>query len=169
MAENIVVDVSSILSVIAGLRDRNPQAAENTLYVLKLLLNREGFLPGDVTQALAPLTAAIKALSDHQQDVNLKLEKIMGLQEDMNAKMALIDDATTKASQAVTAIGTRITGLEAAIKAAGLTPEQQAGILAHLDGITGNVQALASALEPMGQAPADPVPVEPPAALPQIQ
>jgi chromosome segregation ATPase len=102
-----------------------------------------------------------KVGQNHQQIVR-RLGAIMATQEQVNAALGRIDAATTKSGAAVTAIGDRIAALEQAIKNAGLSAEQEAALLAQLEGVGANAEALAAALEAMGKTPDSPVPVEPP-------
>lgn len=85
MAENINLDVSQVLTVIANLRDKNPEAAVRTMDVLRLILNREGYLPSDVQQAIAPLTAAVQSLVAQQQTNQQKIGELMAKIDEQSA------------------------------------------------------------------------------------
>src|SRR5688500_10335251 len=105
MAENINLDVDAVLSVIAGLRDRNPEAAKNTIDTLKLILNREGFLPGDVTEAIKPLTDQVSALIASQQSITTTIGELMATFEEVKAG---IEANTAQAAKAQLEIRAKI-------------------------------------------------------------
>jgi septal ring factor EnvC (AmiA/AmiB activator) len=96
--------------------------------------------------------------------INQKLEEIMANQQDFQNALARVEAATTAGAATATAIKDRITALEDAIRNAGLSADQEANLLAQIEGVATNAEALAAALQPMGQ-PNNPVPVEPPAPL----
>lgn len=83
--------------------------------------------------------------------------------------LAKIDAATTKGSQASTAIANRITALEDAIKNAGLDAETEALLLSQTEGLVLNAETLATALEAMGKTPETPVPTDPPAPVEPVE
>ena len=121
MSENINLDVSQVLNLFSGLRLSDPAAAQRTLDVLRLILNRETVALGEIAEAIKPLASRMDTMSERQTQILTRLGDMMASQEQVNSALSRIEAGTTKASEAVTAIGTRISALETAIKDAGLT------------------------------------------------
>lgn len=110
------------------------------------------------------LDKVLEQLLIHSQ----KLNQIMANEQQFKDALARVEKATTDGGVAVTAIGARITALEEAIKNAGLSAETEAALLAQLEGVGGNAEALAAALTAMG-SPATPVPVPVPEPVPPVE
>lgn len=85
-------------------------------------------------------------------------QKIMATVQQFQAALSKIDEATTKAGTALTAIAARITALEEAVKAQGLTEEQESTILAQTEGVGESLTTIADALTEVGKTPETPVP-----------
>lgn len=97
-----------------------------------------------------------------------KLNQIMANEQQFKEALARVEAATTAGGTALTAIAARITGLEDAIKNAGLTPEVEAALLSQLEGVAGNTEALATALTAMGTV-SNPVPEPVPDPVPPVE
>lgn len=88
-------------------------------------------------------------------------KKIMSDLSLHQAALGRIEVATTKVATGLSAVATRITALEDRVKTLGLTKDQEDQILAHTEGLAGNLEVQADALTQMGKTPENPVPVEP--------
>ena len=112
---------------------------------------------------------------EHQNDVisklnyiMTKLNIIMANEQQFKDALARIEKATTDAGTAATAIQARIDALTEAIKNAGLPADVEATLLAQLEGVGTNAEALAAALTAMG-SPTDPIPVPVPDPVPPVE
>ncbi len=90
--------------------------------------------------------------------IETKLETINMTQEQAVAAIAALNEATTKAGAAVTAISGRISGLEEKIKNMGLDAAQEAELIAAVQAASGSTSALADSLNAMAQDAVNPVP-----------
>jgi ABC-type transporter Mla subunit MlaD len=171
MAENINLDVAAVLTVIANLRDKSPGVAERAMETLRLILNRDLYVPSDVHAALKPLSDKLDALlanlQQNDDQTNFRLGEIMAKIEDFDAKLKRIDDSTTEAAkvaQVVVDENKRLKGdLQKALADAGVTSEQETAILARLDRSAQAGESLVTFLKAVGKPdePAPPAPVEP--------
>lgn len=94
---------------------------------------------------------------------------IMATLPQFQTALAKIDEATSKAGNALIAIADRIGKLEEAVKAQGLTEEQENAILAQTEGLGANLTATAEALAEIGKTPETPVPSPVPDPLPPVE
>lgn len=123
MAENINLEVDKVLTVFSNLRDRNPEAAKRTEEVLRLILGREGFLPGDLAEALKPLTDQIGNLIANQTTIQTRIGELMARTDQLGQQ---IDANTAQANKAFAEIRK---ALDDALKTQ-ITPEEMAAAVA---------------------------------------
>ena len=112
------------------------------------------------SEELLKITKLLTQIQSNQGD-------FMATIEQLTAALGRVEAATTEGATAVTAIGARISSLEEAIKNMGLSAEQEATLLAQLEGVAGGTESLAAALTAMGKTPEQPVPVPVPQPLPE--
>jgi chromosome segregation ATPase len=98
MSENINLDVAGVLTVVSNLRDKNPTAAERTLDVLRLILNRDLYVPSDVHAALKPLSEKLDALLAQQSNDRTQFQQAL---EDLSMS---VKDVKDKAAQNTAAL-----------------------------------------------------------------
>lgn len=97
-----------------------------------------------------------------------KLNQIMANEQQFREALARVEAATTAAGVAATAIQARIDALTSAIENAGLPAETEAALLAQIEGLGSNAEALAASLTSMGTV-SNPVPDPVPDPVPPVE
>lgn len=87
-------------------------------------------------------------------------------QDQFNQLLDRLNAATTSASQATTAIATRIQALQDSLSTLGLTEEQEEQIKQRLDGVVDSAETLSTSLQAMAANSNNPVPTPVPEPIP---
>jgi hypothetical protein len=175
MAESVEINAAQVLAEFFRQRAQTPENTKIAFDVLKLILNREGYIPSDVTEALAPVNARLDSLISFQQSITTQLGEIMARIDERAAEVsAQLDAATAQQAKALAeiraaldaALETQITPeeLAAAVEEAKATArtESQAEFEAKVDEIFAPLTEKATANKAASQALDDVVPDAPP-------
>jgi hypothetical protein len=96
MGENTSLDVAATLQVFSNLGSKTPEAAKRVEDVLRLILNRESFMPADVEAVMQPLIQQNAAMLSQIQTTQQKIGELMADIKDVGLKVDQLDAKTQK-------------------------------------------------------------------------